>query len=433
MKLEKFSDFYIESGEQQLVKSILPEYYADNNPESLDADYAARLLQNGLNAVLNSFVNGGFSYRGFILYPLVRDVSKENLGRLMRLKRIAAFLGENGYDFSASIGSYNKGIKSSLDFAAALSKLYGDFSRIKSRNTKPAAKPECKELVFNDYKKSDLAYLKPLNGLKAYARKSLKQYLSGFYLHGSLATKDYVKGWSDVDTLAIISRKTIENPEKLLELRSKMYLMRHFFYKIDPLQHHGSIVISEYDLQSYCQAYFPVTIFRHAKSFFDGDRAAVFRARDYSGEALAEMFWFVSYFRKLYSEREYNMGSYNLKILLHSITLFPSLYLQAKGILGYKKFSFDIAKKDFKKENWKIIDDVSLLRRNWKSPKTMPLVDLYSGINPLLSYQLSSRFMDIFNGIAKSNNISIKSLVEGMHNLSEEAWGRVKQHAKKRI
>lgn len=427
------NEFCIGEGEQPLIRSILPEHYVDNNPQSLDAGYAIKFLQDELNAVLNSFVNGGFSYKGFVLYPFARDVSSENVKKIMRLKNIAAFLGKNSYDFSTSISSYKKGIKGSLDFAAVLSELYKDFSRIRGRDTKSAAKPECTELEFAGYKKSDLDYLNPLKELKGYARKSLKQYLSGFYLHGSFATKDYIKGWSDVDTLAIISRNTLENPEKLLELRDKMYLMRRFFYRVDPLQHHGSIIISEYDIKNYCQAYFPVAIFRHAKSFFDEDRAETFKTRDYSGEALSSMFWFVSYFRKLNKEKKYNMGSYDLKVLLHSITLFPSMYLQAKGILGYKKFSFDIAKKDFKMESWKVIDDVSSLRRSWKSPGAMPLAGLYSRMNPLLSYQLSSRFMDIFSGIAKSNDISVKNLIEGIYNLSEEAWGMVKQDAKRRI
>ena len=127
------------------------------------------------------------------------------------------------------------------------------------------------------------------------------------------------------------------------------------------------------------------------------------------------------------------MGSYDAKTLLHSITLFPTIYLQAKGILVYKKFSFGIAKKDFKKEDWKVIDEVSSIRRNWKSIGNFPLISLSSRINPLLAYQLNSRVMGLFKNIKKINNINTKYLVENMFKLSENAWDRIKQNENKRL
>jgi len=46
--------------------------------------------------------------------------------------------------------------------------------------------------------------------------------------------------------------------------------------------------------------------------------------------------------------------------------LLPALYLQAKEKRGiYKKYSFDLARKDFKEEEWRIMDEVSEIRQNW--------------------------------------------------------------------
>ena len=56
------------------------------------------------------------------------------------------------------------------------------------------------------------------------------------------------------------------------------------------------------------------------------------------------------------------------------------MYLQANGIIVYKKFSFDIAKKDFK-DSWEVIDDVSSIRSNWKHLGVIPLISLYSKMN----------------------------------------------------
>ena len=139
------------------------------------------------------------------------------------------------------------------------------------------------------------------------------------------------------------------------------------------------------------------------------------------------------YFRKLKAEKHGKFGSYSFKNLLHSITLFPALYLQAKGILTYKKFSFGIAKKDFSRESWKVIDDAGNMRNNWKEFGTFPLINSVSRINPLLYYHLNSRIMDLLKNKNRINNFDTKNLIENMHRLSEEAWGKVKNNAKKRL
>ncbi len=424
-------NFYLKEDEADLIRLILPGYYIDRNivKKTVSIEYAARFLQNELNSILNSFVNGGFSYKGFILYPFVKDLSKDNILKIKRLKEVAILLNNNGYDFSDSLNRFKGGINSG-NFASILSSLYRDFSLIKNKNIKSVKKFKCKELDIGSYKKTDSGYLMPLKDLKKYADSNLRQYLLGFYLHGSLATKDYIKGWSDIDTLSIISKETIDNPKALLELRNRLYNAKYFFYKIDPLQHHGSIIISEYDLGNYCQAYFPVQIFNYAKSFWE-DKVSDFRIRDYSNEALERLFWFVSYFRRLSAKKKSNLGSYGTKTLLHSITLFPAMYLQAKGILVYKKFSFDIAKKDFSKGSWKIVDDVSSMRSRWKNSGVMPLISLCSKVNPLLYYQLNSRIMDLFKNIKKANKIDAENIIENMHKLSEEAWGKIKENAKR--
>lgn len=428
---QKIRDFYIAEDENPLLEHILPWHYVELNiDKKIDVDYALRFLQNEMNAALHSFTNGGFSNAGFALYPIIKDVSQTNIERITRIKRILDLLNENGYDFSASLNECKYGVTAG-NFASILSSLYLDFSSIKNNKTKQTKKPKCRELDFSEYKKGDKDYLMPLKELKHYAEKNLRQYLAGFYLHGSFATRDYIKGWSDIDTLCIISRDTIAEPKKLLRLREKMYMMRSFLCRIDPLQHHGSIAISEYDVKSYCQSYFPVPIFKYSKSFFDLDMISGFNIRESSSEALVKMFWFVNYFRRLKFEKQ-SFGSYEIKNLLHSIMLFPSVYLQANGIFVYKKFSFGIAKRSFSRERWKVIDEASSIRERWKSYGSLPFVALFSKINPVLCYQLNSRIIDLFKDASRINNINIGKIIDGIYQLSEYAWSKVKKNVKNR-
>ena len=428
---ENICGLYVAKEEKRLAKHIMPEYFVDQNigTKNIGIEYAIRFLQNQLNEILNSFLNGGFSRKGFVFYPFIKDVSRENMDRMKRLRKIALLLDKNGYDFSGSIRIFNEGI-SARTFPGIISSLYMDFSKIKNEGNKRVKKPKCGEFGINDCKK-DQVFLKPLGDLKDYANEKLRGHLAGFYLHGSLATKDYVKGWSDVDTISIVSRETLENPKMLMELRDHMFRARKFFYQVDPLQHHGSIMIAEYDLKNYCQAYFPVQIFRYSKSFFEDDGEMQFKVRGYSSEALAKIFWFVSYFRAIGMAKIHNLGSHEAKSLLHAVTLFPALYLQARGSLMYKKFSFNKAKRHFGGETWKVIDYVSSLRNNWKGFGAFPLIKSFSDINPLLCYRINAKLMDIFSGISKKNKINTEYISREMLSLSEQAWGKVRENAGK--
>ena len=120
------------------------------------------------------------------------------------------------------------------------------------------------------------------------------------------------------------------------------------------------------------------------------------------------------------------MNNYDLKTLLHSITLFPAIYLACKGTLVYKKFSFKLARKDFKTCLWDVIDEVTSIREKWKYAKAKPILPL-SKINPLLHAKISSIFLQ--KNIAKENGINTKKLIEKMNMLSENAWGKVKKNA----
>ena len=92
----------------------------------------------------------------------------------------------------------------------------------------------------------------------------------------------------------------------------------------------------------------------------------------------------------------------------------------------YKKFSFDLAKKEFNKRLWRPIDTISSIRKKWKTPNKIPLIDLISSVNPLLAYQLNSKYWDVFHNINGLNKINMRKLVEEMHALSENAWAKIK-------
>ena len=82
--------------------------------------------------------------------------------------------------------------------------------------------------------------------------------ISGFWLHGSLATMDYLPGYSDCDATVIINKGSSTDPDALLCMRKELSRVSCALHNIDLLQHHGLFVVSELDLRSYHQSFFPL-------------------------------------------------------------------------------------------------------------------------------------------------------------------------------
>ena len=392
--------------------------------KEIGKEEAINFLQDELHEITYSYANGGFSGKGFIFYPLVKGLSGKNREKINDLRIIAEFLDGHGCDFSGTLGLFKKNKVNGRTASLFISSLHRDFSSAKKPRTE-AKKIKCLKLDFNEYPKKDFVYLRPVLELKKFANEKLGEFLKDLHIHGSIATRDYVKGWSDLDTLIIIRKGALENPKSLDKLRDLLYASKKYFYKIDPLQHHGHMVITETDLDYYCQTFFPLILFKYSKSVF-GEKILNAKVRNSKTENIDRFLSFAHYFRNLYLNKTYSMGSYDLKFLFHAVSLFPTLYLQAKGIHVYKKFSFDIARKDFDDELWEPIDAVTAIRKEWKSPCGMPFIGTISNINPLLAYQLNSKYLDIFRKIRRLNNFDIKKIIIGMHALSESALGRIK-------
>ena len=61
------------------MKSFDSDFYIQNNPlHKIDKQYLINHVQDKLNELINSFLNGGFSSKGFIFYPLFNDISRDN-------------------------------------------------------------------------------------------------------------------------------------------------------------------------------------------------------------------------------------------------------------------------------------------------------------------------------------------------------------------
>lgn len=393
-----------------------------NKNESAAINY----LQCELKEILSTFINGGFSASSYIFYPIIKNVSSSLVKRLMDLFSFVKNKSQNyGLNFSNSLEKFNQfsNLSNAKNFAVILSALYEDFDKNKKMDDIKKINVKSNILNENDYHDK---YLSPVLELKKFSQKKLYEYVVDVHVHGSLATLDYIKGWSDFDTLVILKKDTITDYTRILKLRNFMYISRKYLYKMDPLQHHGHLIFTEYDFDYYCQTFFPIVLFKYSKSLLNC-KSFKFKLRDCHSENIKKFNWFVDYFKNIGKNEKYHMNSYDLKFFLHAITLFPTMYLQAKGLHVYKKFSFDIAKRDFSKKEWDVIDYASSLRKSWKSPKNLSLIIPYAKVNPLLAYQINSKYWDIMHNIIKLNKMDMEKIVGGMKILVDSASNKIQK------
>ena len=428
IKFDKHTGYFLKTPEKRLLKYINPSSFISDALEKnkpIEKNVLINFLQDELHDLLNSFLNGGFSNKGFILYPLVKDVSKENAGRVLRIMSIIKYLENKGIEFKNSKKSNYKNINSK-NIAFLISDLYKDIENINKGQKTIKKDIKIRRFAESVYEK-DLNYLKPVFDLKKFVKKKLSDDVLDFHLHGSMATRDYVKGFSDLDTLIIFNKGAIK-PQNLIRLRNVLYKSRIFFYLIDPLQHHSHMIITDYDLNCYCQTYFPLELFKYSKSFTK-NKILKFKVRGSKIENISKLFWFVNYFRELNLNKKKASSCYSAKFLLHAITLFPTLYLQAKGIHTYKKYSFDKIKKEFSDDLWGPIETATSIRKEWKPTKTLPLIKNIK-TNPLLGYQINAKYWDITKKTLKKNKVDVSKLSEEMFHLSESVWDNIKKRLK---
>ena len=245
---------------------------------------------------------------------------------------------------------------------------------------------EIKQINKNDYPSEDENFLKPIFDLEEYVKKELDKFLIDFLIHGSFASIDYSKGWSDLDTYLIISDKTFEDLDKIIFLREKIIYASNYLYKIDPLQHHGFIFATEYDTKNYLSHCLPIEVLKKSKSLLGESKHTIYehRSTENTRDFLKRKNIF---FKNCYEEgamihhgldkvfllenyAEIN-AMYQMKYFLSVLMSMPAFFLDAMGKPIYKDESFAVTKPYFGDE-WEIIESASAIRYKWQFQEVHP-------------------------------------------------------------
>lgn len=180
-------------------------------------------------------------------------------------------------------------------------------------------------------------------------------------IHGSLSTDENIP-YSDFDGLLILKDKYCESKD----LKKFINESTKIIYEFDPLQHHGWFIITERELLTYPQTYFPFELFEFSRLIYPGKEIElkIMLNDEYDYH---EPFMHLSNSILDQIRKSPPQNIYTLKSFLSQVMLLPTIYLQSKLKKGiYKKHSFKIASADFSREDWQIIDNISEIRKNWQ-------------------------------------------------------------------
>jgi hypothetical protein len=349
---------------------------SQTTPLQLDWARAFPAYHGALRGALSGYLDAPRRFLSFLRRPNnLRTIARGCLGPLEKAARDLLLAQAPAPDALSGLAAairplLNKGYVSELEIAQVIAEGYRTAAVL------------CEALAENglgvqdlsapapinprDYQGGAASYLAPVLGLDRFAQRALRQDLAGFFLHGSLATLDYAVDYSDLDTLMILKRATVVEPGRLVAFARRYRRSLTFIYQFDPLQHHGHILLTEVDLACYPNCFFPLSVLEYARSLGGPWAPLTVRYRDDRAEMTAEFARVCEAFARRAAEGYRPQGPFELKNFLSELMLLPTLYCQCLGSPCYKKFSFGRARPDFAGADWKVIDEATAVRSNWR-------------------------------------------------------------------
>jgi hypothetical protein len=338
-------------------------------PDALTPQWLAGHLQNLLHWALEFFLNTpSYSFAGQCLIPRGKGQSiwKERLILLQRLvNAVSKVIGSSleiteceRHLSTAAIEQYT--VKSAAKVVSLGYRVLETLVERLAPSLYMKLLPAPSLIQSEAYAKE--AYLHPVVGFGEFAARRLAPYLELALLHGSLATLDYVQGFSDFDTFLIVKRDVVVEHDRLLEFRQPLYNSRQFLLALDPWQHHSHVLITAIDLAFYPQTYFPLVLFKKANSVFTSNVALFsFALRDCTFEEKVQFSRKIDRLRSIASGQRRLAGWYDWKHFLADVFLTPSFYLQLAGQYLDKPASLAICREIFK-DHWGIVEKMSRVR-----------------------------------------------------------------------
>ncbi len=337
--------------------------------QSHDLLRCTRVLRQQAWLLLGSYLNGGIGPAG-LLFPLLSGHSRS-------LRQQAGDFCSNWLQLQ-TVMQTGFGFNAKMQLPELLVQHYAVVSRLPEETsaTQHLLVTRDRELYHTErVPRSFLRGNEPLNSL-----------LHSFWVHGSSAEGEYREGWSDIDTLAIVSRDTLVSPSSLKKLRVHLLLMKAAMLKQHPIQLHGHFVLAEPDLAQLPLAFFPPVLLHRAR-LLPGYQGDPFVIQSYIDRDLAlGMLWYHGVRDLLQHEKRPPETNMRRVAFLHRVYLLPCMILQARSLAVHKADLYAALARYFDAEDRAFLMRVSEIWQEWKpAMQARPWWASLVGANPVLA------------------------------------------------
>lgn len=222
------------------------------------------------------------------------------------------------------------------------------------------------------------SFLRPVYDLHGFINEYFtRDEILGFYLHGSISTLDHVPYYSDLDSLVIIRNIVIHDPKWLADFRERLLRSTTYLYLIDPFQHHGHFVLTEYDMTAYHELLFPTELFRYVTELSEFEaplRFQIVKGTEGIRAAIQKRFYYYhEYWPGLMKKGR--LTPYDLKHLIQDVLFLALLYVEARDQTFYYKrevFERHLLDKDLPENALSFLSVLSRVRQNFSMKSRFP-------------------------------------------------------------
>ncbi|UCE75380.1 MAG: nucleotidyltransferase domain-containing protein [Methanomassiliicoccales archaeon] len=325
-----------------------------------DRKYIIDTLQLILNSYISVLITHGVSFG-------IRQITLPHLDNLFyQYLSLRKYLYDRvlSYDKNELMESYNSSIGDDCYKKSVW--MYKDFTNIIDEYATKKTKIKMPLNPVQNYSNKNEYEYKIINNIIKELNGKLKNYIHSAILHGSYATEDFIRDYSDLDIIIILKSDCFKDLYTLKKISNQIRNLSYEVYRVDPLQHHGFGIFTDADLGYYPEFFCPLILFEYGKNMlYDTDNITVYK-RDDEIDRIRMLLIDVRRLQYRVQYSKYPTSGYRWKQHLSNMMLLPTYFLQAKGVHMYKKYTFFKVKNEYSNFNWKCIDMASKYRKNWK-------------------------------------------------------------------
>lgn len=216
------------------------------------------------------------------------------------------------------------------------------------------------------------------------------EFVDFIFFHGSVGDRTYIKGASDIDILIGINTFKFNSCNDFKIFLKEVSIFNYSLIKIDPLQHHGVMLLFDYQYNYYNKSYFPEELIKFG-TFLKGN-VKLKSVRQISVEKRVLELMKKDVEALINSKKP--MGYYSFKSVISTLLMIMIYKRQINiNFFGFKKETLELIMNGEKNLEKKLLIELTKFRSKLRYKSSISFINNLNFFNPLFIkalYQIES-------------------------------------------